>query len=318
MKAHPDGTVDLIEEEVDTYSRFLAGDTASFREYMREETLAEMEGYDDPVSLEDAVQEAGQDAIKHYREDRPDEAAETFRDVRSEAVWSDEISSVYKEEVLRGVARAAAAYLTDEGKAVEEPRDVELRFDHATGSYDWHNDVVRIGEREPRIEYKPAIFGMMVHELVHKKQFEDKMDEGVASYNEALEETGVDLERVGPDHEDHHGYGTMMQAEGETVEGLLERAAEQDHPEAEQYLRRALDEELKTYTYEPADPFDPEREVRNVDLFGPDEEVMPHIKYLEAEGIEDRQGQEAYLTGVVRKNKGGEMIEAEMRERLDL
>lgn len=318
MKAHPDGTVDLIEEEVDTYSRFLAGDDQGFREYMREETLAEMEAYDDPVSLEDAVQEAGQNAIKHYREDRPEEAAETFRDVRSEAVWSEEISSVYKEEVLRGVAMAAAEYLTEEGNAVEEPRDVELRFDHATGSYDWHNDVVRVGEKEPRIEYKPAMFGLMVHEMFHKKQFEDLMAESVEAYNEALEETGVDLERVDPDHEDHHSYGTMMQAEGETVETLLERAAEQDHPEAEQYLRRALDEELETYAHEPADPFDPEREARSVDLFGPEEEVVPHIKYLEAEGIEDRQGQEAYLTGVVRKNKGGEMIEAEMRERLGL
>jgi hypothetical protein len=318
MKDHLDGTVDLVEEEVDTYSRFLAGDTESFREYMREETLAEMEEYEDPVSLEDAVQEAGQNAIKHYREERPDEAAETFKDVSSEAVWSDEIPSVYKEEVLRGVAMAATAYLQEEGTDVDEPRDVELRFDRATGSYDWHNDVVRVGEQEPRIEYKPAMFGMMVHEMFHKKQFEDLMAESVEAYNEALEETGLDLEQVEEDHPEHHSYGTMMAAEGEVVEQLLERAAEQDHPEAEQYLRRALDEELETYAHEPADPFDVEREVRSVDLFGPEEEIVPHIKYLEAEGIDDRQGQEAYLTGVVRKNTGGEMIEAEMRERLGL
>lgn len=317
MKDHPDGTVDLVEEEVDTYSRFLAGDTESFREYMREETLAEMEEYEDPVSLGDAVQEAAQNAIKHYREDRPEEATETFRDVRSEAVWSDEISSVYKEEVLEGVAMSAADYLTEEGNDVEEPRAVELRFAKSTGSYDWNNDVVRIGEQEPRNEYKPEMFGLMVHEMFHKKQFADKVQAGVDRYNEAIEEEDP-LEEVGQQHPYHHSYGLMMQAEGEAIEQLLERAQEQGE-EATPYLEAAIEEELDDFAYEPADVFDIEREGGpRVDLFGPEDEVVPHLKYLEAEGIEDRQGQEAYLVGVVRKNEGGDMIEAEMRERLGL
>ncbi|MDY6778187.1 MAG: hypothetical protein SVU32_05950 [Candidatus Nanohaloarchaea archaeon] len=305
-----------IEDEIETYSRFLSGSNPAFQEYLEDEMEAILGDEEHGNYIDDHVADAAHDAVAHFLDEQPDQAAELFQNVRSEAVWSEDIPSTYKEDILQGVAHAAADYLQEQGYEVDEPRDVALRFSPSTGSYDWENDVVRIGEQEPEIAYKPGMFGLMVHELFHKKQFHDKVEAGVDRYNQLVRNNEVGLEPVGKSSNDYHSHGIMMQARGDMIATIIKQASDDGTEEAEEHLEKAIAEEIDAYRYAPSDPYETDRGGRHTSLFSPDDEVMPHLLYLEAENITDEDEIEQYLEEVVQNNTGGDQIEQAMREQL--
>jgi len=300
------------QDEAAEYGAFFRADTTELEQDLVDGALAEADlSYNSPGLLEDEVRERVQDRFCAVTE----EYGELFEHVDSEAVWDADTSPLYKEDVLTGVMEAGTRYLKEEGVDVGEADGVELWFGPRPGTYDWGRDIVRVGEQEPPIEYEPEMLGLMVHELYHRKQFQDKVADGVEEYNDLTSNTDV-LEQVEPGTPEYRDTGILMQEHGDRIGTLIERAAEQD--EADRYLAAAVAEEREKHAPDETDPFAP-TDVDGGDstLFGWEDEIVPHIMYLRAEDrIDDPAAVDEYISDVVQKNTGGEKIAAAMRERL--
>lgn len=301
------------QAEAAQYGAFFRADTTDLEEDLVEGALEEADpDYEDAGLLEDEVRERVQDRFCAVTE----EYEELFEDVDPYTVWDEDASSVHKEDVLAGVMEAGVEYLQDEEDVDIGPAEgVELWFGPRPGTYDWGRDIVRVGEQRPSIEYEPEMLGLMVHELYHRKQFQDKVADGVEEYNDLASDTAA-LGQVEEGTPEYRDTGVLMQERGDQVRELIEEAAGQDG--ADRYLAAAVDEEREQHAPDETDPFAP-TDVDGGDstLFGWEDEVVPHIMYLRAEGLEDDPtAVEEYIGDVVEKNTGGEKIAAKMRERL--
>lgn len=237
------------------------------------------------------------------------------------------IHPTYVESMLEGAIPVAEHILRDEGYDVTA--DVDIVYDPTTvgGKFDWETNTIRIGSSPEQLSFSPSVLGILVHELGHVHQFQEKIDAAVDVYNDMVHASPVASPDsvVTEDDELYTAYGLLMMLDPrERFQHLFDLAEEayEQHPEQQ----ADLDAHLAAAARYEAEQVENAEQVLRLDTYarthGPlftwEDEVVPHVLYIQTEGLDKRSDWYTdYVETVIGSYSEPDQLQARIETKLD-